>query len=328
MKWLQWSSNDLKNGLGGVEVHARSLMRELNHLGVQCVISKDARDLEGSWDVVHTHGSQIPSLLRIKSLLKKKIWIHTLHGSTIERMRACKEWTWAGGYRAFCKEVEAVSLASGILSIHPKMNLYRLAQFLNKPIQICGNGWDASLKSADLPIELIQKINESNRCWAYIGRGWDTMKDSQSIMALLELDPTLKLVIAPGGGFADHPRIIKTGNLTSEQIRSLLNLVKGLVLSSVYEGLPLVVLEALALGVPVVCTDVGGISTLDPNLAGFFVVPNLGLGKNGIQLLDKMRKAESLKGSLMERSQHNQSLLMTWSDVAKRCLDFVSSKLI
>src|SRR5262249_41443036 len=101
MNWLQWSSIDLKNGLGGVEVHARSVARELEKKGVTVGFSQDPSEvLNPRWDVVHTHGSA-PGPKGLKSAVR----VHTLHGTTLGRMAACGEWTWPGGYVAALREL-------------------------------------------------------------------------------------------------------------------------------------------------------------------------------------------------------------------------------
>ena len=53
-------------------------------------------------------------------------------------------------------------------------------------------------------------------------------------------------------------RVVFLGTLGSPQVRALMQASDVFVLNSNYEGLPHVVLEAMAVGVPVVATDVGG----------------------------------------------------------------------
>ncbi|MEZ5664497.1 MAG: glycosyltransferase [Burkholderiaceae bacterium] len=73
-------------------------------------------------------------------------------------------------------------------------------------------------------------------------------------------------------GIAEHVHI--TGWVSSEQVRQLLTEARALVLPSYAEGLPVVLMEALALGRPVVATWVAGIPELvEPGVSGWLVPP-------------------------------------------------------
>lgn len=74
-----------------------------------------------------------------------------------------------------------------------------------------------------------------------------------------ELRPSLENLITRCG-LASHVRI--TGWISSSQVREEMLAARGLVLPSFSEGLPVVVMEAMALGRPVLCTGVGGIPEL------------------------------------------------------------------
>jgi glycosyltransferase involved in cell wall biosynthesis len=65
-----------------------------------------------------------------------------------------------------------------------------------------------------------------------------------------------------------------TGAATGEQVRQHMLASRALVLPSFAEGLPVVIMEALALGRPVVTTYVGGIPELVQNgVSGWLVTP-------------------------------------------------------
>jgi colanic acid/amylovoran biosynthesis glycosyltransferase len=73
-------------------------------------------------------------------------------------------------------------------------------------------------------------------------------------------------------GLGTHVRI--TGYISSEEVRREILEARALVLSSLAEGLPVAIMEALALGRPVVSTSVAGIPELvRPGVCGWLVPP-------------------------------------------------------
>jgi glycosyltransferase involved in cell wall biosynthesis len=83
--------------------------------------------------------------------------------------------------------------------------------------------------------------------------------------------PNVRLVLAGDGpqrseiesliaqlGLADHVRLLGT----RRDIARLLSAADVFLLTSISEGIPLTVIEAMAAGIPVVATDVGGVAEL------------------------------------------------------------------
>jgi hypothetical protein len=317
MKWLQWSTNDLARGLGGVEVHARSLHRELESLGVESKLSSDPAELLQSWDVIQTHGSS-PLPLSVKP---RGVRLHTLHGTTIGRMAACREWLWPGGYLAYGKEWTGVLQSQVILAVHPGLHLLKIARELGRKTAICWNGWDSALAPAVLSIDLEKKLQSTGLFFCFIGRGDDVVKDAEFLQGVFSGERGFRLAAIPGAGFESSRAVVRLGQLEPSQVISILRRSLGLVLCSHYEGLPLVVLEALAAGVPVFTTRVGGV--------GF-----LSSGLKGLTFMDKKPKEwkEALRKSAQEavfvqdreaRAKANRVLLTSWRDVAKTALQAV-----
>ena len=317
MRWLQWSSFDLKNGLGGAEVHARCLSRELHALGIENEMSSDPAELSNPrWDVIHTHGSSILPFgfsTRARRVL-------TLHGTTLGRMAACHEWTWAGGYLAFAREIQAVHLADVVMAVHPRLSLYDLAGTLGKKRAVCSNGWDSGLAPEALPVSLASQFRAP--FWVYIGRGSDPVKGVSRVLEFQRLS-SVNLVAAPGEGFSDG--VIKTGQISSAQIQTLISLSCGLILTSRYEGLPLVVLEALSQGVPVLTTNVGGIADLSSELRGLFRISETSDHEVARRLVELTASVSSEDRA--NCASVNRGILPRWSDVARVYVDTVSTSL-
>jgi glycosyltransferase involved in cell wall biosynthesis/peptidoglycan/xylan/chitin deacetylase (PgdA/CDA1 family) len=75
------------------------------------------------------------------------------------------------------------------------------------------------------------------------------------------------------------------GSCSQKEVTHLLRAANSLVLSSAWEGLPNTVMEAMASGVPVVATQVGGVNELvEPGVSGFIVPP-----RDPERLADQMR---------------------------------------
>lgn len=91
------------------------------------------------------------------------------------------------------------------------------------------------------------------------------------IQAVAKLDNNVRLVIAGEGPERSHleqlstrlglsDRVLFLGQISKSQVGAVLQASDIFVLNSTYEGLPHVVLEAMAAKVPVIATDVGGTS--------------------------------------------------------------------
>lgn len=311
MRWLQWSTNDLKQGLGGVEVHARSLQIELRALGIECELSSDPSDLEKDWDVIHTHGSS-PAPAGFKT---RAIRVHTVHGSTIGRMSACGEWLWPGGYAAYLREYLGIVQSQVVLSVHPGVHFLGVAKRLGKIAEVCWNGWDSSYGNEELPGELRAKLESFGPFFCFIGRGDDRVKNTGLLQEAMDGSPGLKIAAAPGAGFQESAQVLKTGRLSPSQVQHVMRMSQGLVLSSHYEGLPLVVLEALGAGVPVLTTRVGGLNFLPGALQGLrFVDADAVEWK---RLLQSALSHPIASDARAHRAVSNQRLLPRWRDVAQ-----------
>ncbi len=96
-------------------------------------------------------------------------------------------------------------------------------------------------------------------------------------------------------------RIRVTGWLSSEQVQREILAARAMVLPSFAEGLPVVIMEALALGRPVISTPVAGIpELLEPGISGWLVAPG-----SADQLAAAM--AEALRTPVQRLSQMGQA---------------------
>ncbi len=317
--WLQWAPVDLKGGMGGAEVCARSLHRELESQGIRSKISSDPYDLDDSWDVIHTHG---PWALPKKSV--KSIRAHTLHGTTLGRMWACREFLWLGGYRSYAGEVRGVLQSDLVFGVHDQLHLLKAATLMGKKAVPIWNGWDSALQPAPLSQDLRNKLQSFGKFFCFVGRGDDPMKNTRMLRTLLDQIPELKIVAVPGVGFEPSDRVFATGRLDPAQILSIHEMSLGLLVPSKYEGLPLVVLEALGHGYPVISAPAGGVPRLPENLQQFHVI-SLDSGQ-WIEKIRELLKRGTPPNPTASREANRQQL-MTWKKVVENSLQAAESVL-
>lgn len=331
MKWLVWSTIDLENSIGGVEVYASCVAQELRNQDHEVVFSQDPEAVyNDSWDIIHTHGSQYalsPKFLKWVADQKKTQWIHTLHGWSLDRMRACHEYLWLGGYKAFRRERIAANRAHHVFGIHEDLK----TQHKVTCFTLSGSGWDSEryitgrdrLKSGG---DAASKNDSSTLkdSWLFVGRGNDKVKGAQRLMHRLQrASQKINLKAIPGDGFEKIPWIEKLGPMSPAEVSQALTQSLGLIVPSFYEGLPLVVLEALAHGVPVLATKVGGLRTLDPQkLQGlFFLDQRL---ENLPELLRNLSEKNLENSDRVAMALNNKKRLKTWADVTSIILNTVT----
>jgi glycosyltransferase involved in cell wall biosynthesis len=104
-----------------------------------------------------------------------------------------------------------------------------------------------------------------------------------SLVLVGPLNPDIHRILASSGISQD--KIICTGEIPYEQVAEELRKSSALVMFSVYENMPCVVLEALCTGIPVIATRVGGIPEVIGEDNGILVEEG-----NENELLEAMKK--------------------------------------
>lgn len=112
-------------------------------------------------------------------------------------------------------------------------------------------------------------------------------------------------------GLEKHVELV--GWKPSSGVRKELIASRGMVLPSLYEGLPIVIMESLALGRPVVTTKINGIPELVDNTCGWLATPNdiesLVDSLNSILTTKTMQLNEMGKaGAKRTQKMHNQKM--------------------
>ena len=227
---------------------------------------------DGNYDIVHTHISKAGILGRLAAWRAGvPVIAHTYHGQVEEvhensarglLLLAAERWA-----ASYTDAIVAVSEATAGLQLSRGVGQFDQYQVIHNGIDT--DNFRMSIPELELPTPLAGR-----RLIGVIGslteeKGYDFLLES--FPPLLREFPDLHLVVLGDGylrgtlqdlavarGVGDH--VLFTGNV--EDVRPWLKQFELVVIPSRREGLPTVLLEAMALGRPVVAADVGGICEL------------------------------------------------------------------
>jgi glycosyltransferase involved in cell wall biosynthesis len=121
------------------------------------------------------------------------------------------------------------------------------------------------------------------------------------------------------GGLTDHVALLGP----RDDVPMLLTAADGLVLSSRWEGLPNVVMEAMAAGLPVVATRVGGIPELVEERSTGLLVPAADPGALAAAMAQVGRMAPAEIAAWGDRSRARVAQLCDPDEVTRRWLDLL-----
>lgn len=270
----------------GVEVHKFPMRPGVNFLGTYRILQYARK---GHFDIIHSHGYKTNiSLGFLPSWLRRIPFVSTLHG-----------WTSTGGWTKMRlnEELDALSLrfVDKIVLVNrgmlDKEKIQRLPTgklcIINNGIEITEKGdsvFDSSLEES--VISKIRKFCEQGLVVASIGRlskekGFSYLIEAVHILRQEQGENVRLLLIGDGVlreelqqqadeyGLKDY--FLITGYMRNA--RNLLGLVDIYVISSLTEGLPITLLEAMASRTPIVATAVGGIPYVIKNKKDALLVP-------------------------------------------------------
>jgi glycosyltransferase involved in cell wall biosynthesis len=212
-------------------------------------------------------------------------------------------------------------------------------------IRVIPNGLDVqtvspALRKGRSALRRSLGIEETDFFWFAAG-SLEAPKDYPNLldaMAMLAKAPApIKLAVAGQGSLlgALRERVVSLGldSIVSflglrEDVPACMAAADGTVLASSWEGLPNVVIESLAVGTPVVCTDVGGArEVVEDGRSGFVVAPgNPGvLGAAMAKLMACSEQQRHRMGAAGRTHVENtfalDSMLTRWSGLFKELLD-------
>lgn len=216
-------------------------------------------------DIIHSHHLWLLSSLSAR-LFPQVPLVTTCHGSDLRQFRSCPQLR--ARVLSGCRHIHAV-LALSRAQKDEIVSLYRLPA---ERITVVGGGCNSTLfypekKTAPPPVRLIYAGKLSNakgvpwllRALAELG-GTDFHLDLVGGGDGPEYEACLALADRLGTSVTIH------GSVAQERLAELMRKAHIMVLPSLFEGLPLIMLEALAAGCQVIATDLPGTREISERL--------------------------------------------------------------
>ncbi|WP_455668380.1 glycosyltransferase [Phocaeicola sp.] len=211
-------------------------------------------------DIVHLHSSKAGMLGRI-AFPSKKI-IYTVHGFDSIRLAYRKFLPIEQLIQYMCKAIVGVS--------HYDVKNLK-AEKITHNVHCVYNGICPVETDRELSFRLPENYDKIVLCIARLS----PQKNSNLFMSVAELLPNYAFVwIGNQREVEEHPdNVYFLGNISNA---GMYNSIADLfILPSNYEGLPMVILEAMSCGKPIVASNVGGISEIVKNGENGYVVDNI-----------------------------------------------------
>ena len=260
----------------GVSIH-RLRIRPRNYAAELHGIRRVIRTL--SPNVVHTHGSRVDVLDATMARLMGFPTITTVHGaSRLGGRAAVYEWLHHQSYRRF----EAVVAVSEPL----RLELIRKLKVPPERVYLIPNAWPGDVEFLPRVVarQRLAITDDALPVLGWIGRLIPVKAADVFLFALSRMAdvPWHAVIVGDGperaaltelaASLGIAGRVHFAGTIVhAAQFNRAFDLY---VLSSRSEGTPIALLEAMAAGVPVIATDVGGVQALLGDRAGVLVPPN------------------------------------------------------
>ena len=210
-------------------------------------------------DVIHLHSSKVGILGRLVFPSKKVVY--TVHGFDTIRLANRRFLSLEKMMQKKCKSIVAVSE-------YDKRNL--LAENIRNNVSAVYNGTSVPVKTDDISFGIPSKYKKSVLCIARVSYP----KNSKLFIEVAKLLPQYAFVwIGNKQPMPNTPEnVFFLGNIANAA--KYCSLADLLMLPSEYEGLPIVIIEAMSLGKPVVASNVGGIAELVKNDINGYTLEN------------------------------------------------------
>jgi glycosyltransferase involved in cell wall biosynthesis len=260
---------------------------------------------EGPFSLLHGHSSKGGALARVLGVFLRIPVLYTPHGVvTLSPFLSPLERLVYGGAEKLLARLTDLTIA---VSPWEGEALARLG-YPKSRIRVIPNGVDLHPPSPEERVGVRAQLGlqEGERAVGFVGR-LDLQKDPllalESFAHFLPKEPRSKLVVVGDGPLRE--KLLKRAEelgveaqlrfLGAVESRSVMPALDTLLLTSAYEGFPYVVLEALALGVPVVAAPVPGLGEWLGERGLALVAPSRGPEAVGERLAQRFRQGEAVK---------------------------------
>lgn len=210
-------------------------------------------------DIIHLHSSKAGMLGRLAFPAKKTVY--TVHGFDSIRV----------AHRSFLlleKLMQYCCKAIVTVSCYDEKNL--ITEGIKRNLSMVYNGTSVLKVKEPISFNLPDKYKKTVLCIARLS----PPKDSALFMKVASLLPEYAFVwIGNQEKVSEHPEnVFFMGNITNAAVYA--SLADVFLLPTNYEGLPIVIIEAMSHGCPVVASDVGGVSELVHNDVNGYALEN------------------------------------------------------
>ena len=270
----------------GINVHDVPMQRAVGLSDVHALRELWSVARRGHYDLIHTHSSKAGFLGRLTARLNNVPVVHTPNGLYYLGQHGFKRWFYRTlEHLAGFLTTEMIAVSEGERGVIARDRLV-------KPDRLCiiENGVDAQQirRQADSPegaaLRDRLKINGQRPVIGAAGRLVSQKDPFTFVRAAARLKESLPEAIFVWCG--DGELRAETEHLAAqlkvplvvpghqENSAAIMRAFDVFVLPSIYEGLPFALLEAMALGIPVVATDIIGIrDVLEQQAAGWLTTP-------------------------------------------------------
>ncbi len=316
-----YSSVDL-NAAGGIEKFILGLSQAFSAQNIPSYtglhFNKVSSESKSKCLIIHTHGDCWPNfdfqkqLKELKKHYNQVKWIHISHGNTIARMIACGEYLSYSGYKGALRDLSLIQLSDAIIAVSQHAKNENSKYFLtNKRTHVIYNGVNSSLFK---PLNQIS----NNLSFIFVGRDKDRVKNTKLILnafrSLSSTNKKVQLYMAPGIESQTLDNVVSLGLLTPEKLQEQMTKTNAIILSSFYEGDALVLREAMAMGLPIIASQIeANLETCSNYQNIYWINPN-----------DDQSVIQVIQNQFINKTHVPKPLIRDWTTVSKEYLEFYS----